>query len=216
MSKKMVSLTGEVHISSHGVYATVEAFEAMKIIGIAYGLYSRAEEQRDCCVVLDKSGERPTLVVKKDFSYHGSPNWETVRTLIDDPKQIKRYLAFRDMLKTVLDLNKNERWKMVSLAGEAHISTRGVYTTVEALEAMKSIGIIYNLYSQDEEKRDRCVVLDKSGEHPALVVKEDVSYHGSPNWKTVYTMTDDPKQIQRYLAFRNMLKMMQEIEQEQS
>lgn len=215
MSKKMVSLTGEVHISSHGVYTTVEAFEAMKSIGIVYGLYSRAEEQRDYGVFLDESGKYPALVEKRDVSLHGSPNWKTVRALIVDPEQIKRYLTFRDMLKMVLDLNKNEKWKMVSLAGEAHISVHGVYTTVEALEAMKSIGIIYGLYNQVEEQRDRCVVLDKNGERPALVLKEDFSYHGSPYWKTVCTITDDPKQIQRYLAFRDMLKMMQEIEQEQ-
>ena len=105
--------------------------------------------------------------------------------------------------------------KKISLTGEVHISTGSVYTTVDALEAMKVIGVAYGLYSHAEECRDQRVMLDEGGDHPALVVQEDVSHHGSPLWETVRTLTDDPRQIQRYLAFRDTLKMMREMDREQ-
>ena len=105
MSSKKISLTGEVHISTGSVYTTVDALEAMKVIGVAYGLYSHAEESRDQCVALDESGDRPALVVQEDISHHGSPLWETVRTLTDDPRQIQRYLDFRDTLKMMREMD---------------------------------------------------------------------------------------------------------------
>ena len=104
--------------------------------------------------------------------------------------------------------------KTISLSGEVHISTGSIYTTVDALEAMKCIGLAYGLYSHAEEFRDQRVMLDEGGDHPALVVQEDVSRHGTPLWETVRTLTDDPRQIQRYLAFRDTLKMMREMDRE--
>ena len=105
--------------------------------------------------------------------------------------------------------------KIISLAGEVHISTGNVYTTVDALEAMKVIGIAYGLYNHAEEFRGQRVMLDEGEDHPALVVQEDISRHGSPLWETIRTLTDDPQQIQRYLAFRDTLKMMREMDREQ-
>ena len=88
MSRKMISLTGEVHISTKNVYTTVDALAAMKSIGDAYGLYSRAEEMRDSRVMLDESGARPALVVQEDISYHGSPHWKTTHMLTEDRKSV--------------------------------------------------------------------------------------------------------------------------------
>ncbi len=105
--------------------------------------------------------------------------------------------------------------KKISLAGEVHISTGGIYTTVDALEAMKVIGMAYGLYDHAEEFRDQRVMLDEGGDHPALVVQENVSHHGSPLWETARTLTDDPQQVQRYLAFRDTLKMMRQMDREQ-
>lgn len=105
--------------------------------------------------------------------------------------------------------------KIISLAGEVHISTGSIYTTVNALEALKVIGVAYGLYSHAEEFRGQRVMLDEGGDHPALVVQEDVSLHGSPQWKTIRTLTDNPQRIQRYLAFRDTLKMIQEMDREQ-
>ena len=85
-----------------------DTLEAMKVIGVAYGLYSQAEESRDQCVALDESGDRPALVVQEDISHHGSPLWETVRTLTDDPRQIQRYLAFRDTLKMLREMDREQ------------------------------------------------------------------------------------------------------------
>lgn len=108
MSGKIISLAGEVHITTGNVYTTVDAMVAMKRIGLAYGLYNRAEEQIDCRVMLNEDGERPTLVVQEDISHHGSPLWKTVCTLTDDPVQIQRYLAFRDMLKMLREMDREQ------------------------------------------------------------------------------------------------------------
>lgn len=105
--------------------------------------------------------------------------------------------------------------KKISLSGEVHISTGSVYTTVDALEALKAIGIAYGLYSRAEEQRDSRVMLE-DGKHPALVVQEDVSLHSSPLWKTTRVITDDPEQIKRYMAFRNTVQIIRKMEIEQS
>ena len=94
MSGKKISLSGEVHISTGSVYTTVDALEALKAIGITYGLYSRDEDQRGCRVV-----------VQEDKSLHGSPCWETVRMVTNDPEQIKRYMAFRNTVQMIRKLN---------------------------------------------------------------------------------------------------------------
>ncbi len=96
MSGKTVSLTGEVHIRTGSIYTTVDALEALKCIGMAYGLYDHSEDLRDSRVMLDESGDHPVLVVQQDQSLHGSPCWETVRTITDDPEKIERYMAFRE------------------------------------------------------------------------------------------------------------------------
>lgn len=100
MSGKKVSLTGEVHISTGSVYTTVDALEALKCIGLAYGIYDHAEELRNARVRLE-DGDKPALVVQEDISHHGTPLWETVRVITDDLEQIHRYLAFRETVKIV-------------------------------------------------------------------------------------------------------------------
>lgn len=104
MNGKKVSLTGEIHISTGSVYTTVDALEALKAIGVAYGLYSRDEDQRGCRIVME-DGEFPALVVQEDKSLHGSLCWETVRTVTNDPEQIKRYMAFRNTVQMIRKLN---------------------------------------------------------------------------------------------------------------
>lgn len=104
--------------------------------------------------------------------------------------------------------------RKIPLCGEVHISTGSIYTTVDALEAMKCVGLAYGLYDHAEEFRGQRVMLDEGGDHPALIVQEDVSRHGSPLWKTVRILTDDPRQIQRYLAFRDTLKILLEMDRE--
>ena len=105
MRVKEVTLSGEVRIRDGFCSTTVNALEALKEIGMAYGVYSRAEESRDCRVML-LEGDRPALVVQEDISHHGSPQWETVRTVTDDPRQIQRYMAFRDMMKMFREMER--------------------------------------------------------------------------------------------------------------
>lgn len=106
--------------------------------------------------------------------------------------------------------------KSISLSGEVHISTEQVYTTVDALEALKEIGSAYGFYSRAEELRGQRVHLDKRDGHSVLVVQEDLSLHGSPCWETTHTVTDDPVQIQRYMAFREVLHSIQQIDRERA
>lgn len=104
--------------------------------------------------------------------------------------------------------------KKVSLCGEVHISTGSVYTTVDALEALKCIGLTYGLYDHCEDLRN-CRVTMEGGDFPALVVQEDISHHGSPCWKTVRMVTNDPEQIKRYMAFRNTVQIIRKLDIEQ-
>ena len=67
MPNKSISLSGEVHISTEQVYTTVDALEALKAIGLAYGLYSRAEELRGQRVHLTGDEGHTALVVQEDF-----------------------------------------------------------------------------------------------------------------------------------------------------
>ena len=64
--------------------------------------------------------------------------------------------------------------KSISLSGEVHISTEQVYTTVDALEALKAIGLAYGLYSRAEELRGQRVHLADRDGHTALVVHPTV------------------------------------------
>jgi len=105
--------------------------------------------------------------------------------------------------------------KTVSLTGEVHISTGSIYTTVDALAALKCIGMAYGLYDHSEDLQNSRVILEEGGDRPALIVQEDVSRHGSPCWETVRTITDDPEQIQRYMAFRKTVDMIRQMEIEQ-
>ena len=109
MPNKSVSLSGDVHISTEQVYTTVDALEALKAIGLAYGLYSRAEELHGQRVHLEVRKGRPALVVQEDFSCHGSPCWETVRTLTEDPAEIQQYMAFRNVLHIIQQRDRGER-----------------------------------------------------------------------------------------------------------
>lgn len=117
MSGKKISLSGEVHISTGSVYTTVDALEALKCVGLAYGLYDHAEELRDARVRLE-SGDNPALIVQENVSHHGTPLWETVRVITDDPEQIKRYMAFRNTVQIIrkmeIELARESRPEMSS------------------------------------------------------------------------------------------------------
>lgn len=130
MAGKRVSLVGEIHIGTGSTYTDVDALEALKVIGMAYGLYDHAEELRDCRVILQE-GEHPALVVQGDVSCHGRPLWETVRTVTDDPKHIQRYMAFRDTVKMVRQIEMEMEHPAASRQSE-----KGPQTMVPGSPAM--------------------------------------------------------------------------------
>ena len=105
MSGKKISLTGELHIRSTGFHTTVGAVEALKQVGLAYGLYDHAEEFSSLRVTLQE-GMRPALIVQENTSTQENPSWATIRTLTDDPERIQRYMAFRETLKMVQQLDR--------------------------------------------------------------------------------------------------------------
>ena len=89
-------------MNATGFSVTVDALETLKIVGIAYGVYDHAEDLRDCRVTLE-NGERPALVVQEDVSLHGSPFWETVRTICAPLRgEVEKNIAFaRDKAREV-------------------------------------------------------------------------------------------------------------------
>ena len=97
----------------------MDGLEALKAIGLAYGLYSRAEELRGQRVHLTGGEGHTALVVQEDFSCHGSPCWETVRTLTEDPAEIQQYMAFRDVLRIVQQRDREERLPAKQRTGDS-------------------------------------------------------------------------------------------------
>ena len=89
----------------------------------------------------------------------------------------------------------------------------GVSVTVNAMDTLKEIGELYGLYSSWETERDRRVMYEEQPV-PALVVQEDISYHGSPYWQTMLTLTTDPVRIKQYHAFAEILKFVEQVERE--
>ena len=122
MAGKEISLTGELHMSSTGFHMTVNAVEALKVIGLAYGLYDHAEEFRELRVSL-QDGTHPALVVQQDISLHGGPCWEPIRVRPDDPERIRRYMAFREILKMVRQMDLAQK-KGVARQGLAKPSVK--------------------------------------------------------------------------------------------
>lgn len=61
----------------------------------------------------------PALVVQEDFSCHGSPCWETVRTLTEDPAEIQQYMAFRDVLRIIQQRDREERLPAKQRTGDS-------------------------------------------------------------------------------------------------
>lgn len=96
--------------------------------------------------------------------------------------------------------------RTITLDCEAHIGKARVYCTVDALAALKAIGQAYGIYDASYDRRDCRIVLDKAADPPALVRQEDISYHGSPCWKTVKTMTSDPDRIRLFQEFNRLCK----------
>jgi len=125
MSKKVSFTSGELsmRLDGSGMCVTVDAIEALKKAGMAYGLYHAYEDARDCRVMYV---ERPTpaLVLEEDHSCHGSPCWVTICTLTDSPEEVKRYLAFRDVVKMMKQMEiESERKNLSSLINRGDVSS---------------------------------------------------------------------------------------------
>lgn len=103
-AKKTVTLNNKftIQVRPYGrLEVIVDAEAALKAIGMAYGLYSRAEDDRDQRVVLDDDHIPPVLLVQEDVARHGSPMWETKHILAEDKDQIAAYMKFREILRYI-------------------------------------------------------------------------------------------------------------------
>lgn len=89
----------------------------------------------------------------------------------------------------------------------------GMSVTVDALETLKKIGVQYGLYSHREDDSGYRVAFEDKPV-PALVIQENISYHGSPCWDTVGTLTTDPERISQYRAFKSLVSSIQKMERE--
>lgn len=83
------------------VEVIIDAEAALKAIGTACGIYSKAEDNRDQCVVLDTDHVPPVLLIQEDVAHHGSPLWETTGVLTQDKDQIDAYMKFRSILRYI-------------------------------------------------------------------------------------------------------------------
>lgn len=82
----------------------------------------------------------------------------------------------------------------------------------DALDALKSIGEAAGLYYSGYEKDRACRIMVREDSHKQriLVLEEDISLHGSCEWRYSKTLTDDQKRIDAYLAFHETLKTIHE------
>ena len=94
------------------------------------------------------------------------------------------------------------------------LHTSGMSVTVEALETLKRIGQAYGIYSMAGERSRHRLSIEEEPEW-ALVLQEDTSYHGSPNWETERVITTDPRRIEAYSKFRELLTTIEELEREE-
>ena len=96
ITKKSVS----VNMGGGEMQVTIDALEALKLVGYAYGLYNSYEDKQNYRVMYQNEPS-PTLVVQKDVSLDGNHYWNPVGVLTEDPQLIERYLEFRHMLGTI-------------------------------------------------------------------------------------------------------------------
>ena len=92
-----------------------------------------------------------------------------------------------------------------------NMSDGKVQVTTNAFDTMKLVGYAYDLYSPYEDMRDFRVMYQKDPS-PALVVQEDISRHGSPCWKPIKVLTEDPQKIALCLQFNDLLRSLRRME----
>lgn len=86
--------------------------------------------------------------------------------------------------------------------------------SVNAVYALKQVAgtLGLNYYTSRDERRR--LVYNKAGKPVKLVREEDVSYHGSPLWHTVFSTTnpEEIKNYQKHETFKEFLKTLQNKE----
>ena len=88
-----------VNLKSGGIRVTTEALQTLKLIGCTYGLYSSYEDMNDYRVMYQEE-PHPMLIVQNNTSYHGSPYWETIEVLTQNPQEVEAYLKFKRLVKS--------------------------------------------------------------------------------------------------------------------
>lgn len=91
-----------------GVFVSADPMDTIKVVLKAHGLYDPAEAQYGSRVCVETKPDGSRLVVQEDVSMHGSPLWETVRTITDDPKRIEAYLAAKKVVLYLKDIENKE------------------------------------------------------------------------------------------------------------
>ena len=81
--------------------------------------------------------------------------------------------------------------------------------TVDALSAFKAVGNALGLNFARADERDMRVHLGGLPEMPALELQQDISLHGSPCWDTIRVLETDPKRIEDYMKFQEMLDIVE-------
>lgn len=84
---------------------SADALCTLKAVGETYGIYFDSKGcHYDRRVIIDEVHEQKLLIEQEDISRHGSPCWEDVRTISDDPKRIAAVQAFDNLLEALSKL----------------------------------------------------------------------------------------------------------------
>ena len=94
--------TGEVHmnLSSGQFYVTADAMATLKDIGEAYKIFSGSDERHG--FRLSMAYQPQTMLVAQ--MRVGDEEWETMRVVSKDQKQIRACLAFQELLDAIADM----------------------------------------------------------------------------------------------------------------
>ena len=103
--------TGEVHmnLASGQFYVTADAMATLKDIGEAYQLFSGNDERHGRRLSMEYQPQ--TMLVAQERV--GDGEWEPVRVVVKDQKQIRACLAFQELLDAIAEMEQEKAREIV-------------------------------------------------------------------------------------------------------
>ena len=96
-----------------------------------------------------------------------------------------------------------------AIVTQKFVDGQSPYTTiiVDPVDTLWEIGYALGLAYPQEKNRGVRVCLGGLPEMPALELQQDISCHGSPCWDTVRVLETDPKKIEEFKKFHEILQI---------